>query len=94
MTGRPFHPRRQHGGNAELLEIVGSQMAQYFRPNDILAECRLVAFQSRVSQPNRDIHRRCLRLSGAPRRSIIQVAQTYPGTIFAAIRAVVEAVLA
>jgi hypothetical protein len=51
--------------NAELLEIVGSQMAQYVSVDAILAECRLILFQTELSQPRPDIHRRCLQLGDA-----------------------------
>jgi hypothetical protein len=37
------------GGNAEFLEIVGGEMAQYFGPNAILAECRLVLLKTERS---------------------------------------------
>ena len=53
------------GGDAKSLKIFGSEMAQYFGADVILAECRLVAFQTQVSQPTCDIHRRFLRLGDA-----------------------------
>jgi hypothetical protein len=45
-------------GNAEFLEIVSGEVAQCFSSNVILTECRFVAFQTQVSQPTCDIHRR------------------------------------
>src|SRR4051812_26504773 len=47
-------------GNAEFLEIVGGQMAQYVGVDAILAECRLVVLKAQTPQPLPDIHRRCL----------------------------------
>ena len=53
------------GGNAEALKILGGEMAQVFSADLVLAEGRLVAFQTQVSQPTCDIHRRFLRLGDA-----------------------------
>jgi hypothetical protein len=47
-----------YGGNSKRLQIFGGEMAQVVGPDVILAECRLVALQTQVSQPTRDIHRR------------------------------------
>jgi hypothetical protein len=46
------------GGNAESLKIFGSEMAQFFSADVILAECRLISFKTKASQPACDIHRR------------------------------------
>ncbi len=38
-----------NGGNSKALEIFGGEMAQIFRADAILAECRLVASQIECS---------------------------------------------
>jgi hypothetical protein len=48
------------GDDAEFLEIIGGEMAQYLSPNAILAERRLVLFQPECSQPVRNVHCRSL----------------------------------
>ena len=53
------------GGNPESLEVFGGQIPQYVSVDVILAECRLVAFETQVSQPTCDIHRRFPRLGEA-----------------------------
>jgi hypothetical protein len=46
------------GVDAKILEVVGREIGQQGNTDVILAECRLVALQTKVSQPTRDIHRR------------------------------------
>jgi hypothetical protein len=46
------------GDNSASIEILGGEMAQIFSPDVILAERRLVALQTQVSQPICDIHSR------------------------------------
>ena len=54
-----------NGGHPEALKILGGEMAQVFSTDLVLAEGCLVAFQTQVSQPTCDIHRRFLRLGDA-----------------------------
>jgi hypothetical protein len=66
-------------GDAEFFEIVGGEMAQYFGTNAILAECRLVTFQSQVAQPACNIHRRSSGSVAFRRRSIAWADRSCPG---------------
>jgi len=50
-----------HRRNADFLEIVRGQVTQYVSVDVILAECRLVLFETEVEEPIADIHRRVLR---------------------------------
>ena len=54
-----------NGGHSETLKIFGSEVAQVFSTDLVLAEGCLVAFQIQISQPTRDLHRRVLRFGDA-----------------------------
>ena len=67
-------------GDAYFLEIIGGQIEQYFGADVILAECRLVAFQTQISQPTCDIHRRVSGSVTLKVRCIAWMDRTCPGT--------------
>ena len=47
-------------GDAKIFKVVGGQVGQEIGADGIIAECRLVLFETERSQPVRDIHRRSL----------------------------------